>query len=89
MRKKIQQKDISDADKKEILGYINKKLGEHEEIEKIFIEQKNMDVFEVLVVTKKINPKIEREVIEIEDKVKSKFNIPVNLSTLTSACFIS
>ncbi|MBI2459763.1 MAG: hypothetical protein HYV53_04435 [Parcubacteria group bacterium] len=88
MIKKTLQKDISDSDKKKILEYINRKLGEYEEIEKIFVEQKNENIFEVLVVTKKISPKIEREIVEIEDRVKNKYNVSVNLFTHTESCFV-
>lgn len=87
MSKKIAQKEISNAAKEKILEYIKKRLGEHEEIEKIFIERKNENVFEVLVITKRINPKIEREIIKIEDEVENKFSIPVNLTTFTNRCF--
>ena len=87
MNKKISQKEISGATKERIIEYIKKRLGKHEEIEKIYIERKNENIFEILVITERINPKIEREIIKIEDEVENKFSIPVNLTTFTNRCF--
>lgn len=78
------QKTISKDVKEKVEEYINERLGKNEEIQNIFIDQKSKDVFEVLIITKKINPEIERKLVEIEDEIKEKYHIPLNVSTLSN-----
>jgi len=75
--------------RKEILDYINERLGRHEEIEDVFINQKKKNIFEVLVITKEISPKIEREMLKVEDSVENKYNVPFEFKTFSSSYLMS
>lgn len=80
---------ISSEVRKKILDYINKRLSRHKEIEDIFINQKKKNVFEVLVITKEISPKIEREMLKVEDSVESKYKVPFEFKTFSSSYLMS
>lgn len=78
-------KEIPIAVKSDIASFVNERLGRYEEVEKIFIEQKSGDVFEVVVITKKINPSFEKKLLELEDVVEQKYNIPSYFKTFSNA----
>ena len=79
---RLNQKKIN-----KILKFIKSKLKNYEEIEKIYIEEKNKNAFEVLVITKTISPKVEKEVIIMENTIKNKYEIPVQLKAMPNFCF--
>lgn len=71
--------------KERIIDFVNQELNGFEDVEKIFIEQKSDDVFEVVVITKKINPSFEKKLVELEDVVERKYNVPSYFKTFSNA----
>lgn len=80
----IINKDIPVAIRNDIATFINERLGKYEEVEKIFIEQKSDDVFEMVVITKKISPSFEKSLVELEDTVQEKYNVPSYFKTFSN-----
>ncbi|MEK7125566.1 MAG: hypothetical protein AAB880_01480 [Patescibacteria group bacterium] len=85
MTNPITNKDTPASTRNDIATFINERLGKYEEVEKIFIEQKGDDVFEVVVITKKISPSFEKSLIELEDTVQEKYNVPSYFKTFSNA----
>lgn len=71
--------------KEKIIDFVNQELNGLENVEKIFIEQKSDNVFEVIVITKKINPSFEKKLVELEYEVERKYNIPSYFKTFSNA----
>lgn len=74
---------INDSLKADIEQFVTQRLKSYQEIDRIFIEQKDENVFRVVVIIKEVNPTFERKVYELKNEIRDKFRVPSNFAVIS------
>ena len=69
-------KTIKNMSREKVEKYIEKKLKEVEGVEKVFIEKKDKESIDVVVVSSDLNPATSGAISDLEIKVNKDFKIP-------------
>ena len=69
--------------KSQIEKYVTQQLKPFQEIDRIFIEQKDKDVFRAVVIIREVDPGLERKVFELKREIGTRFQVPSTFAVVS------